>query len=116
MILFPIIVFLLFAAIQISIYFLAQSEAQGAAQAGLNAQRGYQPLPGAGKNAVAAYLSGRPGWFVPNGPGSPQPPPGTTQITFIIHGRAMSLVPGWHWKLTATATGPAEHLSAPGGP
>lgn len=113
---------LLFSAIQVSLFFLAQSEAQGAAQAGVDAQRGYLSAPGAGKAAAQKYVSSGHGWFilspppVPPPPPPPPPPPGPATISFTVHGTAMSLIPGWSWSVTATASGPIERLTIPGGP
>jgi TadE-like protein len=120
-ILLPTILTLMFLGIQLALYFLAVSEAQGAAQAGVNAQRGYLSPMGTGRAAARAYVNSRPGWFIlappPSAPPPPPPPPASPPVTisFTVTGHSMSIIPWWNgWKVGATANGPVERFSQSG--
>ena len=119
-ILFPLIVIALFASIQVSLYYLAKSEALAAAQAGATAQRGYGAPPGAATQQATAYIHASHGWLVNVQPTvvNPAPiPPAATHITVTVSGDALSLVPGWRgWHVSETAGGQLERISQPGGP
>ncbi|HKD97703.1 MAG TPA: TadE/TadG family type IV pilus assembly protein [Micromonosporaceae bacterium] len=110
-ILLPVIVLALFAAIQVSVYFLARSEALAAAEEAVTAQRAYQAAAGAGDARARAYLTGSGGgwlggWTVRVDTAS-QP----TQVTATVTGQALSLLPGVHFTVTQTAHGSVERVT-----
>jgi Flp pilus assembly pilin Flp len=115
-ILLPVIVVLLLFGIQVSLYFLAQSEAESAVQAGVDAQRGYTPTDPT--TAVQTYVGSSPNaWFSLSSPPLSTDKEAAGIVTITITGHSMSLLPGWAgWPISATATGPVEYLSGVGDP
>ena len=63
-ILFPAILLLLFASVQVAVWFLARSVALAAAQEAVTAQRAYNAQDGAGQARAAAFLARAGDWLV----------------------------------------------------
>jgi hypothetical protein len=113
-ILLPVIVMALFASIQVSVYFLAKSEAESAAQICVTVQRGYQAPAGAGAKAAGDYLAGGSagnwlsGWTI-----SCNTPAKTVGVTGAITGNAPSLIPGFNVGVSVTVHGTIEAPAPP---
>jgi len=110
-ILLPVIVAALFAGVQVSLYFLARSEALAAAAAGVDAQRGYGAPTGAASAGVTAYLRSGNAWLTSTD--APGVTVTATGVTVTVTGTSASMIPGWHWHVSQTATGPRERLVTP---
>lgn len=110
-ILLPVIITLLFTSIQLAVYFLARSEALAAAQEGVTAQRAYQATNGVGAAHANAFIQRSDGWLVD---GQPQVTTDATQVTVIVTGQSLSLIPGWTLRVSQTAHGTIERITTPG--
>jgi hypothetical protein len=114
-ILLPLIVSALFGGLQVSMYFMARSEALTAAQAGVVAQRGYHAPSDAAQTQITAYVNDGPGWLVLDPP--PTVATTSTDVTVTVVGHSFSMVPGWAgWTVTEAAHGSLERVTQPGSP
>jgi Flp pilus assembly protein TadG len=116
-ILMPAIVVLLFASIQLAVYFLARSEALAAAQEGVTAQRAYQAPTCAngstscvGAKQATTFINQSQGWLVS---GVPSVTTDATQVTVVVTGKSLALIPGIDWTVTQTAHGTIERVTPP---
>jgi len=126
-ILLPVIVLALLSSIQIALYFLAKSEALGAAQQGVSAQRAYLAQAGTGTRAADLYVHNGNGWLgnetssvscpVPGSASTTTPCTATsTTVTITVTGKALSLLPGWNLTVTQSAHGEIERITHPDSP
>ncbi|MFU8850971.1 TadE family protein [Micromonospora sp. SL1-18] len=102
----PAILVLLFASIQLGVWFVARSTALNAAQTGVNAQRALQAPPGAGRDRATAFLHAAGDWLV-DWP-APTCTTTATEVTCTVSGRSLSVIPGVHFPVRQTAHGPVE--------
>ncbi len=116
-ILLPGIMILLFSSIQLAVYFLARSEALAAAQEGVTAQRAYQAPACANGSAACvgamranAFIDQSQGWLVG---GVPSVTTGATDVTVVVTGRSLALIPGVNWTVSQTAHGSIERVTPP---
>ncbi len=126
-ILLPVITFALLASIQVSLYFLARSEALGAAQQGVTAQRAYLAHAGTGTAIANQFVAHGDGWLTGETSTVSCPAPGSsstttpctaasTGVTITVTGTALSLVPGWTITVTQSAHGTIERITHPAAP
>ncbi|GAB3244730.1 hypothetical protein GCM10027452_44910 [Micromonospora halotolerans] len=109
----PAILVLLFASIQLAVWFVARSTALNAAQTGVNAQRGLEAPPGAGRDRATNFLHAAGDWLVDwQNPGPTCEVVATggtpTEVTCTVSGRSLSVIPGVHFPVRQTAHGTAE--------
>jgi Flp pilus assembly protein TadG len=116
-ILLPGIVALLFASIQIAVYFLARSEALAAAQEGVTAQRAYHAPTCAngsptcvGAQHAQTFINQSQGWL---NTGVPTVTTDATTVTVVVTGTTLSLIPGVDWTVSQTAHGTIERVTDP---
>ncbi|SBT53781.1 TadE family protein [Micromonospora narathiwatensis] len=102
----PAILVLLFASIQLGVWFVARSTALNAAQTGVNAQRTLQAPAGTGRVRATNYLRAAGDWLVD------WPPPTctttATEVTCTVTGRSLSVIPGVQFRVRQTAHGTVE--------
>ncbi|MFC0029497.1 TadE/TadG family type IV pilus assembly protein [Micromonospora chaiyaphumensis] len=109
----PAILVLLFASIQLAVWFVARSTALNAAQSGVNAQRGLDAPPGAGRDRATTFLRAAGDWLVDwqdPGPACAVIATGgtPTEVTCTVSGRSLSVIPGVDFPVRQTAHGTAE--------
>ncbi len=114
----PAILIMLFASIQVAVWFVARSTALNAAQSGVNAQRLYQAPAGAGEERATKFLNQAGDWLV--GWEDPGPTCVSTAeagvvvaVTCTVTGRSLSVVPGVSFSVRQTAHGTVERWTAP---
>ncbi|MEU1812970.1 TadE/TadG family type IV pilus assembly protein [Micromonospora aurantiaca (nom. illeg.)] len=110
MIVAPVVLALLFLAIQIAEYSYARSIALTAAQSGVSAGRAYTGSPGDARIAAEGFIARAAGGSLFNT--NVQVASGPEQITVTVTGNSPSLVPGISgWTVRQTATGPVERFT-----
>ncbi|XVU24218.1 TadE/TadG family type IV pilus assembly protein [Actinoplanes sp. CA-054009] len=107
-ILTPVLLLLLFAAIQIALNSHARNIALAAAQDAARADGAYQSAPGAGQAAAAALLA-----QTGDGLGNPAVAISYTgtEVHAIVTGRAISIVPFLSWTVRQSASSPIEQVT-----
>ncbi|MDG4821871.1 pilus assembly protein [Asanoa sp. WMMD1127] len=105
----PLIILLLFVAIQIASIFIARSAALSAAQEAVSAQRAYQAPPGVGISKAQAFLANTSEWL---GAASVVPAPAPAdEVAFTVTGQALSVIPGVSFPVSQTAHGTIERFT-----
>ncbi|OKI73984.1 pilus assembly protein TadE [Micromonospora sp. CB01531] len=104
----PAILVLLFASIQVAVWFVARSTALNAAQTGVNAQRALQAPPDAGRNRASTFLRAAGDWLVDWQDPGPTCTTAATEVTCTVSGRSLSVIPGIHFPVRQTAHGTVE--------
>ncbi|WBB65554.1 TadE family protein [Micromonospora sp. WMMD812] len=109
----PAILLLLFASIQVAVWFVARSTALNAAQSAVNAQRVHQAPADAGLRRATRFLTVSGDWLV--GWKSPGPTCQTsaTEVTCTVRGRSLSVVPLVTFPVEQTAHGTVERWTTP---
>jgi Flp pilus assembly protein TadG len=105
----PLIILLLFLAIQISSVFLARSAALSAAQEAVSAQRAYQAQPGAGIAKGNEFLT-HTGELLTDA-AVVAAPAEANEVAFTVTGQAMSVIPGMDFTVSQTAHGEIERFT-----
>lgn len=105
-ILLPLFLACLFAAMEASLWVWAGAVAQAAAEDGVRVATGAEAGSSqAGLTLAAEILDSRPaaggGWTV-------EAQVGADQVTFVVHGSAASVIPGLHLTVTRSASLPWE--------
>ncbi|GAB7039993.1 MULTISPECIES: TadE family protein [Catenuloplanes] len=111
-ILMPVILFMLFGGIQVAAVYMARATALAAAQEAVSAERLFQAKDGSGKQRADAFIRAAGDWLT--GPTVTVTKTGT-DVTCVVTGNALSIIPGWTIPVTQTATGPRERVTAGGG-
>ncbi|MCI4063648.1 pilus assembly protein [Micromonospora sp. R77] len=104
----PLILVLLFASIQVAVWFVARSTALNAAQSGVNAQRLLQAPPGAGEARATRFLRTAGDWLVGWESTCTTDAPEPTEVSCTVSGRSLSVIPGVSFPVRQTAHGTAE--------
>ncbi|WP_243710547.1 TadE family protein [Micromonospora sp. KC213] len=106
----PAVLVLLFASVQVAVWFVARSTALHAAQSGVNAQRTFQAPAGAGEARAAGFLRATGDWLVG---GKPSCATIATEVTCTVTGRSLSVVPGVSFEVRQSAHGTVERWTVP---
>ncbi|MDQ0366507.1 TadE family protein [Catenuloplanes indicus] len=113
-ILMPVILFMLFGAIQIAAVYMARATALSAAQTAVGTQRLYDADEGSGRTRALAFIQTAGDWLTK--------PTVTVVVDDVngvvscdVTGNALTVVPGWTITVTQSASGPIERVTAPGG-
>ncbi|MEV4623033.1 TadE/TadG family type IV pilus assembly protein [Asanoa sp. NPDC049573] len=109
----PLIILLLFLAIQIASVFLARSAALSAAQEAVSAQRAYQAPPGAGIAKGKEFLEHTGGWL--SATAVSEAPAEADEVAFTVTGQALSVIPGVRFRVSQTAHGTVERFTVDAG-
>lgn len=105
----PVVLMVLFLAIQVAMYSYARSIALTAAQEGLSTARGYESSAGAGAGRAHDFIGRAGGDMLSEVAVSVDR--GAEQTTVTVTGRSLSLVPGIPgFAVRQTATGPTERF------
>lgn len=105
----PLIILLLFLAIQIAAVFIARSAALSAAQEAVSAQRAYQAPPGAGIAKGNAFLTHTGDWLTSAEVAAA--PAEADEVAFTVTGQALSVIPGMRFAVEQTAHGTVERFT-----
>lgn len=108
-ILWPVLVLVVFGAVQVTTYFTARTVALSAAQVGVATERRYDAVPGSGRDRAEEFLAGAGDWLV--GPRVSEPVRTEEEVFVTVEGRALSVVPWLRWDIQQTARGTVERFT-----
>ncbi|WP_419703075.1 TadE/TadG family type IV pilus assembly protein [Promicromonospora sp. NFX87] len=113
-ILLPLVIFLIIAAVQATLWFAGRQVAIAAASEGARVAAAETGTTGSGQAAAIQFASttGRGFLLLPRATVTRS----DTTATVTLTGRTQSLVAGWELTITQSASMPVEHLTAPGAP
>jgi hypothetical protein len=110
-ILLPALFAVMFLGMQAALYYHARTVAIAAAEEGARAAGAETGHEGDGVRAAAAFLATAGGDNVlPHATAASNRTATTATVT--IHGFSLSVIPGWHPKITQSATVPVERVTA----
>lgn len=108
----PVIFFMLFGAIQIAAVYVARATALSAAQEAVATERMFEAQDGSGWKRADAFIKAAGDWLT-------QPTitvtETDTEVSCVVTGNALSVIPGWTLTVTQSASAPRERLTQPGG-
>ncbi|MFI8528609.1 TadE family protein [Promicromonospora sukumoe] len=112
-ILLPVVILLIIAAVQATLWFAGRQVAIAAASEGARVAAAETGTTGSGQTAATQFASttGRGFLLVPSASVTRT----ATTATVTVTGRTQSLVAGWDLTITQTASMPVERLTAPTG-
>lgn len=110
-IIMPAVILLVFGCVQLGAYFTARSLALTAAQAAVTAERKYDAEPGDGKQHAEQFLDQAGDWLT--GVEISDPTYTDDQVSYVVTGTAITLVPGMSWNIRQSATGSLEQVTQP---
>jgi Flp pilus assembly protein TadG len=110
-ILLPALFAVMFLGMQAALFFHARTTAIAAAQEGARAAATEHGRTADGTAAAAAFIKEAGGDVLTDTTATVSRTATTATVT--ITGFSLSVIPGWHVKITQSATVPVEHLSAP---
>lgn len=105
----PLIIIAIFGAAQVGTYFTARALALTAAQAAVTAERQHDAQPGDGQAHAEQFLDQAGDWLAD--PQVSDPIYGDDQVTYVVTGTAISLLPGITWEIQQTAHGRLEQFT-----
>lgn len=108
-IVFPAILILTFASIQVGAWFLARAVALNAAQVAVSSTRTLDGVSdAAGEAQASTFIAGTGGWLVG---WDVQVNRDAEQVTATVTGDVVSVIPGVDWSVSQTAHGPIERFT-----
>lgn len=105
----PLIIIAIFGAAQVGTYFTARALALTAAQAAVTAERQHDAQPGDGQAHAEQFLEQAGDWLAD--PQVSDPIYGDGEVTYVVTGTAISLLPGITWEIQQTAHGRLEQFT-----
>lgn len=115
-ILFPVVLLLIFTAVQGALYYHARNVALSAAQEGVRAAKAENGSNNQGRQAARAFVTQAGGEDVMTGVNVTSNR-GANEATVTVTGRPISVIPGvLNFRVSQTAQGPIEVFTAPQGP
>jgi hypothetical protein len=104
----PLLLIVIFGAVQITTYFTASTIALSAAQVGVDAERRYDAQRGVGRQEAQAFLAQAAGdWLIEH---RVDPPRRTDEeVSITVHGQAPSIL--FNWPIHQTAHGTVERFT-----
>lgn len=103
----PLLLLVIFGAIQITTYFTARTVALSAAQVAVAAERRYDAQPGSGQDQAEAFLAQSGDWLVNAQVDAPQR--NADEVVVTVHGEAPSIL--FTWQIEQTARGTIERFT-----
>ncbi|WP_257429780.1 TadE family protein [Nocardioides carbamazepini] len=110
----PALFAILFLGMQAALYHHARTVAIAAAQEGARAAGAEHGTESAGVTAATAFVATAGGDDV-LATATATADRTTTTVTVTVTGVSLSVIPGWHPRVTQTASVPVERLTAPSG-
>ncbi|MBT8226202.1 MAG: pilus assembly protein [Dactylosporangium sp.] len=104
----PAILIALFAGIQAAALFVARSAALGAAEQATTAERAYNAPPGVGHARAETFLNQTGDWLTDRKVTIIR---GDTEVTTVVEGQALSLIPGVTFTVTQRSHGAIERFT-----
>lgn len=104
----PLLLIIIFGAIQITTYFTARGVALAAAQVAVSAERRVDGQ-GTGEARGEAFLARAGDWLVDSDVGEPRRSEDVASVTVTVTGRAPSIL--FDWPITQTAQGTVERFT-----
>lgn len=104
----PVLLFLVMLVVQFGLWYHAQHVVRAAAQEGVRAARAEAGTDAAGTERVFAFLASAGPSIVADLEVSAERDPDVASVS--IRGEAVSVVPGFHLPVKATATSPVERF------
>lgn len=105
----PLIIILLFGGAQVAALHSARAAALSAAQAAVTVERQYDAEPGDGQPYAEAFLAEVGDWLSDTEVSEPSYSGG--QVTYVVTGQALTLVPGVSWHVEQSASGTLEQFT-----
>jgi Flp pilus assembly protein TadG len=103
----PLLLVVIFGAVQITTYFTARNVALSAAQVGVAAERRYDAQPGSGRDQAAEFLAQAGDWLINAQVGEPQRT--AEEVSITVSGEAPSIL--FTWQIEQTAHGTVERFT-----
>lgn len=103
----PLLLVVIFGAIQVTTYFTARNVALSAAQVGVAAERRYDAQPGSGREQAEAFLAQAGDWLINAQVDNPQR--SADEVSITVHGEAPSIL--FTWEIQQTARGTIEQFT-----
>ena len=111
-IVFPVVLLLIFSAVQGGLYYYARSVALAAAEEGLRDARAEGGTSDAGAQRARAFLADAGGASILEGSAVTTSRSATT-TSVTVAGTAPSVLPGMTFTISQTASGPIERVTVP---
>lgn len=109
----PLVIILLFGAAQVAALHAARGAALTAAQVAVTVERQYDAEPGEGKPYAEEFLTQTGDWL--SDPQVSDPAYSGDQVTYVVTGTALTLVPGVTWTVQQSASGTLETFTTESG-
>ena len=105
----PVVLLLLYVALQVCLLSYARSTAHTAARQAANAERAYNAPAGAGQSKANDFLARNAGdWLTDT---TVTVNRSSTDVTVTVSGQGLSLLPGLNFSVTRTAHGTVERFT-----
>jgi len=111
-IVFPVVLLLIFSAVQGGLYYYARSVALAAAEEGLRDARAEGGTSAAGAQRAQAFLADAGGASILENP-AVTTSRSATNTSVTVAGTAPSVLPGMSFTVSQTASGPIERVTVP---
>jgi Flp pilus assembly protein TadG len=108
-ILWPVIVLVVFGAVQVTTYFTARTVALSAAQVGVATERQYDAVPGSGRDRAEEFIDNAGDWLVDAEVAEPVRT--DEEVLVTVRGQALSIIPGIRWDVQQSARGTIERFT-----
>lgn len=105
----PLIIILLFGGVQVAALHSARAAALTAAQAAVTVERQHDAEPGDGQPYAEAFLAEVGDWL--SDTEVSEPSYSDDEVTYVVTGQALTLVPGVDWHVQQSATGRLEQFT-----
>ena len=103
----PLLLLVIFGAVQVTTYFTARTVALSAAQVGVDAERRYDAQPGVGRQAAEAFLAQAGDWLI--NAQVDDPVRTAEEVSITVSGEAPSIL--FTWEIQQTAHGTVERFT-----
>jgi Flp pilus assembly protein TadG len=103
----PLLLLVIFGAIQVTTYFTARNVALSAAQVAVAAERRFDAAPGSGRDQAESFLAQSGDWLVNAQVGNPQRT--DEEVSVTVRGEAPSIL--FTWQIEQTAHGTVERFT-----
>lgn len=103
----PLLLIVIFGAVQVTTYFTARTVALSAAQVGVDAERRYDARPGVGMAQANAFLAQAGEWLI--NPDVDPPVRTADEVSMTVRGEAPSIL--FTWEIQQTAHGTVERFT-----
>jgi TadE-like protein len=103
----PLLLIVIFGAVQVTTYFTARTVALSAAQVGVDAERRFDAEPGVGRDRAEAFLAEAGSWLINSQVDNPVR--SEEEVFITVHGEAPTIL--FTWEIEQTARGTVERFT-----